>query len=412
MPPVSSSPSTTCRAQCSSSCSSNRAWRLRRRERRGNGNSSKAAIKGAPADGPTNFSGSTSDQIVGVTQSGTGAGVKSSATSDAILGTALAYGVHGIATGGGGIAVLGEALAKTGPVIAVKGSAISTFGTGVRGIEKATTGPTTGVSGYVASPAGTAGSFNNAAGGMILNGQNNGVTKFSVDGSGNVNTVGAYQIGGSNVVGIGIPTDDNLFLGVGAGTFDTGYTAYDNTFIGSEAGSINHVGSFNTFVGSGAGANNNGGSLTPSSAVMLAPATPPRAAIPSLAARPALVTSVGRRIPLSARNLVSTTSTEATTSSLALSLARTTRPATITSTSEIRAVPTEPMWRGRNTRARTYLSAHAATHDGVTFTSAIGGSHRVTRSHRTDCDLQASRASTARWSGEMAYPCTSTRTAN
>ena len=86
----------------------------------------------------------------------------------------------------------------------VKGNSTSTAGTGVRGIQPATSGATTGVSGYVASSSGTAGVFNNAAGGKILSGQNDGVETFSVDGQGNVNsTAGTYRIGGSTVLNIG-----------------------------------------------------------------------------------------------------------------------------------------------------------------------------------------------------------------
>jgi hypothetical protein len=58
------------------------------------------------------------------------------------------------------------------------------------------------VSAYVASPAGTAGVFNNAAGGKILTGQNNGVEKFSVDGSGNVNALGRFTGSGAGLTGI------------------------------------------------------------------------------------------------------------------------------------------------------------------------------------------------------------------
>ena len=130
----------------------------------GSGNSAKAASKKAAADGPTNFSGSTSDQIVGVTQGGTGAGVNSSAGSDAILGMATAaggLGVHGRAYGAGGTAVWGSALSTTGA------------GVGIRG--------------YAASPAGTAGVFQNAGGGMVLLGLTaGGAPAFNVDGKGNV----------------------------------------------------------------------------------------------------------------------------------------------------------------------------------------------------------------------------------
>ena len=63
-------------------------------------------------------------------------------------------------------------------------------------------GATTGVSGYVASSSGTAGVFNNAAGGNIISGQNNGVQKFSVDGSGNVNAARYFTGNGSGLTGI------------------------------------------------------------------------------------------------------------------------------------------------------------------------------------------------------------------
>jgi hypothetical protein len=241
----------------------------------GKGNS-KSPSKLAASAGPTNFSGSTTDQIVGVTQSGTGAGINAIASGNAVVGTSTtgaAYGVYGAARGVGGFGVLGNATATTGYTVGVKGGSVSTSGTGVRGINTATTGTTTGVSAYVNSSAGTAGVFNNAAGGKILSGQNSGVEKFSLDGSGNVNTVsGTYKIGGSNVVNIGSPADDNLFLGVGAGAhnptgqgtgntfagFQTGYknTAPDNTFFGDQAGYNNTSGYYNVFVGYQAGYSN------------------------------------------------------------------------------------------------------------------------------------------------------------
>ncbi|MGC2111566.1 MAG: tail fiber domain-containing protein [Candidatus Korobacteraceae bacterium] len=159
----------------------------------------------AASAGPTNFSGSTTDQIVGVTQSGTGAGVNATAPNDAIQGTSTAtngYGVHAIATGKGGFALLGESRAGTGGGIGIKASSSSTAGTGIRGIETATSGATTGISALVNSPAGTAAVFNNAGGGKIVSGQNNGVEKFSVDGSGNVNAAGAFTGSGSGLAGI------------------------------------------------------------------------------------------------------------------------------------------------------------------------------------------------------------------
>ena len=215
--------------------------------------------KGAASDGPTNFSGSTTDQIVGVTQSGSGVGVNASAPSKGVVGTATStsgtvIGVEGGSAGSGGYGVYGNVSSSTGATVGVKGNSTSTAGTGVRGTNTAASGATTGVSGYVASAAGTAGAFNNAAGGKILSGQNNGVETFSVDGLGNVNSVaGTYQIAGGSVVSIGTPTDYNLFLGARAGSHNVAGSGQLNTFSGYAAGLFNTTGSSNTFSGFQAG---------------------------------------------------------------------------------------------------------------------------------------------------------------
>ncbi|MGA2370633.1 MAG: tail fiber domain-containing protein [Candidatus Korobacteraceae bacterium] len=222
-------------------------------------NPSAAAVgtkKGAASDGPTNFSGSTTDQIVGVTQSGTGWAVNASAGTDGIAGTATAasgtaLGVEGVAASTSGYGVYGNATSATGSSIGVKGNSSSASGTGVRGTATASSGSTTGVSAYVASAAGIAGVFNNAAGGEILSGQNNGSEVFAVDSIGNVNSVaGSFQIGGNNVVSI---NHNSLFLGVGAGAHTTG-TA--NAFCGYQAGATNTTGANNTFSGYQAGFSN------------------------------------------------------------------------------------------------------------------------------------------------------------
>ena len=171
------------------------------------GEDNKSPSNLAASAGPTNFSGSTTDQIVEVTQSGTGAGVNASAGGNAVVGTSTAstgsgYGVEGLSHGSGGIGVLGSATSTTGAAIGVKGSATSTSGTGVLGMETATTGSTTGIRSSVASPGGIAALFNNAAGGKILSGQNNSVEKFSVDGSGNVTSSGRFTGSGSGLTGI------------------------------------------------------------------------------------------------------------------------------------------------------------------------------------------------------------------
>jgi hypothetical protein len=224
---------------------------------------------GAASAGPTNFSGSTTDQIVGVTQTGAGLGVNATAGSRAIYGTATgasgaAYGVVGVASGTGGVAVFGSATSGTGGTVGVKGGSSSTSGVALRGTASATTGNTIGVSASVASAAGTAAVLNNTAGGKIISGQNNGAEQFSVDGSGNVNsTAGTYRIGGNNVLSIGSFADGNLFLGVGAGSSNVAGTGVHNTFSGYLAGYSNTVGYFNTFSGYLAGfSNTTGGANT------------------------------------------------------------------------------------------------------------------------------------------------------
>ncbi len=218
------------------------------------------ARKGAASDGPTNFSGSTTDQIVGVTQSGTGWAVNASAGTNGIAGTATAasgtaLGVEGVAASTSGYGVYGNATSSTGSSIGVKGNSNSTSGTGLRGTATASTGSTTGVSAYVASTTGIAGVFNNAAGGEILSGQNNGVEQFSVDGIGNVNSVaGSYKIGGNKVLTI---NHNSLFIGVGAGISAVGNA---DTFCGYQAGTSNTNGSYNTFSGYRSGFSNTIGS--------------------------------------------------------------------------------------------------------------------------------------------------------
>lgn len=171
--------------------------------------SANSAIKmRVTTDGPTNFSGSTTNQIVAVTQSGTGAGLTASAASKAVVGTATAtsgtaYGVEGAASGTGGVGVEGYASSGTGTTYGVKGIASSTAGVALQGYAAATSGHTIGVSGLVSSASGTAGVFNNTAGGTIISAYNGGASMFSVDGSGNVRGNGDVAGNGSVVVDAG-----------------------------------------------------------------------------------------------------------------------------------------------------------------------------------------------------------------
>ena len=158
-------------------------------------------------DGPTTFSGSTTDQIVRVVQSSTGAGLTASAGTNAVYGQATGtsgnvYGVQGVATGTGGVGLFGNANSPVGGTYGMKGSSTSTSGTGIHALASATSGSTVGVSALVNSAAGTAAVFNNAAGGNILVGQNNGVAKLTVDGSGDVTIGGNFTGSGTGITGI------------------------------------------------------------------------------------------------------------------------------------------------------------------------------------------------------------------
>ncbi|MGO9561829.1 MAG: tail fiber domain-containing protein [Candidatus Korobacteraceae bacterium] len=199
---------------------------------------------GAASDGPTNFSGSTSDQIVGVTQTGSGAGVSATSPNNAVVGTATAnYGdaLFGTATGNYGYALYGVATGVGS--IGVKGASTTTSGTGIRGIETATTGATTGISSYVASPTGIAAVFNNAGGGKIVSAQDNGVEKFSVDGSGNVNIAGGFTGSGAGLTGIPFANlsgtlASSQLSGIYSNvlTLSNGSNSFSGSFTGSGAG--------------------------------------------------------------------------------------------------------------------------------------------------------------------------------
>ena len=217
------------------------------------------AQTGGTPQGPTDFSGTTTDQIVKVTQSGTGAGVNAAAPTNAIFGMATAatgtvFGVQGSASGTGGIGLAGAATSPTGSTFGIKASASSTSGTGLRGVATATTGATFGVTGQVNSPAGTAASFNNAGGGKILSGQNNGVENFSVDGSGNVTSAGKFTGSGSGLTGIPFSSlTGTLPSSQFSGTYSNAVTLSNtgNAFTGSSFTGGSFTGS--SFTGSGAG---------------------------------------------------------------------------------------------------------------------------------------------------------------
>ena len=78
----------------------------------------------------------------------------------------------------------------------------------------------------------------------------------ALDVTGDINTSLYYQIGGNSVLSIGSQTDQNLFLGMGAGTSNVVGSGQFNVFSGYLAGYSNTTGSYNTFSGNQAGFNN------------------------------------------------------------------------------------------------------------------------------------------------------------
>ena len=74
-----------------------------------------------------------------------------------------------------------------------------------------------------------------------------------------VNAASSYLIGGSAVLGIGKPADQNLFIGFGAGANNVGGTGKDNLFVGYQAGYNNTTGYNNVYSGYQAGYNNTTG---------------------------------------------------------------------------------------------------------------------------------------------------------
>jgi trimeric autotransporter adhesin len=85
---------------------------------------------------------------------------------------------------------------------------------------------------------------------------------FNISGSGSANSFDSattYGIDGNSVLSIGTLTDNNLFLGVGAGTNNVAGSGQLNTFSGYQAGYSNSVGCQNTFSGYQAGWNNTSG---------------------------------------------------------------------------------------------------------------------------------------------------------
>jgi trimeric autotransporter adhesin len=81
----------------------------------------------------------------------------------------------------------------------------------------------------------------------------------TLDVNGSINSATAFAIGGNTVLGVGRPSDFNLFLGVEAGLNDLAGQGQYNTFSGYQAGVYNTTGLYNTFSGAFAGRANSTG---------------------------------------------------------------------------------------------------------------------------------------------------------
>ncbi|ABF42470.1 Hep_Hag [Candidatus Koribacter versatilis Ellin345] len=191
--------------------------------------------------GATNFSANTADQVVKVTQVGTGSAlIATSPQANAVLGsatTATAYGVTGSNTASTGVAVgvrgttvadngisiygtasgttgtatgvkgitgapngygvFGQNTSTTGPAIGFRGATASSSGTAIYGTSTAGSGLTIGLRTSVASADGTSAVLQNTAGGKILSGQSGGALTevFSVSGTGDIAATGLTTTG-------------------------------------------------------------------------------------------------------------------------------------------------------------------------------------------------------------------------
>ncbi|ABF40115.1 hypothetical protein Acid345_1112 [Candidatus Koribacter versatilis Ellin345] len=256
----------------------------------------------------TNFADNNANQVVLVTQSGTGSGlVANAASGSGLIGTsggAAGFGVsgsntavtgvpvgvrgttvadsgisiYGTASGTGGSAtgvkgitaapagygVFGQNTATTGPAVGFRGTTASTAGIGIYGTATSATGTTTGIRANVASPNGVAAVFQNSGSGQLLSGQSgaSNTEVFSVSGGGDVAanslnlpatsaTTGFLAIGGLKVMlAPGISGTNNFFAGQGAGN-PTVSGSYNAGFGALSASNLSS-GIFNTAIGYGA----------------------------------------------------------------------------------------------------------------------------------------------------------------
>jgi hypothetical protein len=205
-----------------------------------------APISTLDVRGTGNFSGS-------VTATGSsGYGVEGTSPATGVFGLSSATsggaGVNGTITSTSGFGVYGVNYATTGNGVGAYGMTESTQGYGVQGL--------------ALGGGGTAGYFQvNTAGGTILQGNNNGITEFQVDGAGDVIAAGAVSGSGFQIGGVpfafGSFNGNNAFLGF-AGNSNPSNTGTANTAIGFASLVANTTGLQNTASGVQSLFNNNG----------------------------------------------------------------------------------------------------------------------------------------------------------
>ena len=261
----------------------------------GGGDKKSATRTNAPVTDPaTNFVDNTTNQVVSVTQNGSGMGILANATTGyAIRGNSTGTAIFGNSTGAGnaalqgssssttgkgiygyatatsginygvlgstaspqGIGIYGYNNAATGTPIGILGATLSTGGIAIQAQANASSGASTGLLAKAASPSGTALVLQNSAGGNLISGQSGSGNSqvFHIDGGGNIFTNGALLV-----------TDNNTYQPArvqSSSTFGTWLTL-TNTAPGGQTWNFLSAGPAN---GEGAGnlgiTNLNGGSI-------------------------------------------------------------------------------------------------------------------------------------------------------
>jgi hypothetical protein len=191
--------------------------------------------------GATNFSDTTTNQVVGVTQLGTGKGISATtpsgqtiyASNTATAGTA--YAVYATAASPSGRTIYAANTATTGTVYAVYATSASPAAISIRGTATSTTGSTRGVQGNSSSTSGVAGYFEATA----TSGTTYGVQAVTDSPSG----YGIYGIGPVN----GMKAVANNTTGVTTGFIGTvnsaqGIAAIFNNNAGGQLASFRNAG--------------------------------------------------------------------------------------------------------------------------------------------------------------------------